>query len=354
MIQKRYYPPYQYRPPQKFIPRRDLFPDAVVPQEAVIPLDMEPSKPPTLVSSPQSHVQNSNNVPVNALSKKRYSGDRSPMISVKSGKKRAIPQETLLLVFAGLLLMGPKLKKLGLIGDPRSLDMLLSLGPYLNEKEQDAVYTAAGVLEAFHTINDVMSHTYHNRHKAMSMQVPSSPSARKIEAMKAIKPYIKPDTRQQLDRFVNLYETMNKLRSNITIYRNNRSLSGKDRLSTFESVNEVLKVIKPILPEEHRERADKAVQLFKMAEAISSAEKLSKGAPKDKSGKRYDRKETVNTVNKDNASDSEDQNEKIQKMMDSLSPMLNDEQKESINMIMKMAQLLSQSDSSEDNTHEEK
>lgn len=360
MIQKKYNSPNRYKPPQKFVPRRDLFPDAVIPAEAAIPLEQGYSKPSDLISTPRPSIQRNYdiqknyNMTGNVSSRKIPLTDYSPMTPVKSGNKRSNRPETLMLLFAGLLLLWPNLKKLGWIGDPKSLEMLLSIGPYLSGREQDAVYTAAGVLEAFQTINDVMNHSYHTQRKAAVMQVPSSPAARRIEAMKAIKPYIKPDSRQHLDRFVNLYDSMHKIRSNLAIYRNNRSLAGNEGMSSLESVNEILKVIKPILPKEYRERADKATQLFKMAEAISSAEKLNRETSRGKSNKRSDNKDSISIAKNNNSNGSEEQNEKIQKLMDSLTPMLNGEQKESMNMIMKMAQLLSQTDSSEETNHEEK
>ncbi|HHY83099.1 MAG TPA: hypothetical protein GX505_10550 [Clostridiales bacterium] len=349
MIQKRYnYPYYRKEPPQKFIPRRDLFPDAVVPMER------EYSRPAAWVNTPQHNIQAGKDIPFKVQSGRKPQPVYSPMTPVKSGKKRSFNPGTIMLLFAGWLFLWPRLKKLGWFNDPRSLDMLLSLGPYLDEKEQDVVYTAAGVLEAFHTINDVINHTYHNRHKAAVMQVPSDPVFRKIEAMKAIKPHIKPDSRKHLDQVVNLYESMHKMQKNIAIYRNNRTLAAGEKMSSIESVNEILKVIKPILPREQRERAEKAAQLLKMVEAVSTAEKLNREATNGKTNKRSDNNDSVNIAKSDNTAGSDEQNDKIQKMMDSLSPMLSDEQKESMQMIMKMAQLLSQTDSSDDTDNEGK
>jgi hypothetical protein len=204
-----------------------------------------------------------------------------------------------------------------------------------------------------------MNHTYQDRHRNTIQHVPSNPAARKLEAIKAVKPYIAQSSHKQLGKFIGAYDTIDQLNRNIEIYRNNRSLAGDRKASAIESIGEILNVVRPVLPREHREKADKAIQVLKMAEVVGTAEKLSRDGKKDKASTQ---KKTGDDVQeKTSAAPSEkpaeaaetaDRTDQIQKMMGSFAPMLNDEQKQSMDLIMKMAQMLTQpgSDAQEPNS----
>ena len=69
--------------------------------------------------------------------------------------------------------------------------------------------------------------------------------------------------------------------------------------------------------------------MIKMVEVMGNAEKAA-----------HDKNKRNEEIKKEAANN----NEQSEKIMDPLSPMLNEEQKESMNMIIKMAQLLSQPD----------
>ena len=96
-----------------------------------------------------------------------------------------------------------------------------------------------------------------------------------------------------------------------------------------------MKVIHPVLPKEQKVKANKAMQVLKMIEAMGAADKLSR------SEKKTNNENRVEKNNMQNETEHAMQNNQIDKIMDSFAPMLNEEQKESMDMIMKMAQLLS-------------
>jgi hypothetical protein len=217
----------------------------------------------------------------------------------------------------------------------------IEIGPYLDDPQQDALYTAAGVMETIQMVKDVMNHTYQNQQRATIMNVPPNPRVRKVEAIKAIRPYIPPDNRKQLNQVLNFYEGADKVHRNFKAFQNSQILKEGQKTSLLELVTDILNVIHPVLPQEQRDQAEKASQIIKMIEVMGAVNKGSKKERRQHAQKAEDEKSKAKKIKEENPSDSSEQ---INKIMDSFAPMLNDEQKESMNMIMKMAQLLSQPD----------
>ena len=373
MIQKKYSATWERKEPYKFIPRRDLFPDAVVPadwdppgptitgwkseaeQLPVVHVDRE-EKP---KSTSKDELKNKSdekpgekrrekpmekpkdktretpvkrakekpkvpertyNTPVHRLQNRRPVKPTStagyPAVSVKP-KRRTSP-EFLLLLAAGLLLLEPMttgIKVQETSGRPQTTEMLKSIGPYLEDRHQDVAYTAAGVLEIIHLAKGIMNHTYQNQYRITAKRVPSDPGARKAEALRAIKPYIEPMGRRHLDRALNVYEGADQLQKSLTTFAKNHKGGENKRIPPLALAADVLNVIHPILPKEQKDLADKAAQVLKMVEVMGTANKAKK------------------------VSQSE---EKEPNLMDSLTSMLGGDQKDSMNMIMKVAQLLAQ------------
>lgn len=100
-------------------------------------------------------------------------------------------------------------------------------------------------------------------------------------------------------------------------------------------------MIRPVLPQEQRDQADKATQIIKMIEVMGTVNKGSRKESKKYDLKSENEKPKAKVQVEENPAETSGQ---MEKLMDSFAPMLNDEQKESMNMIMKMAQLLSQSE----------
>lgn len=312
MIQKSN-PRWERKEPWKFVPRRDLFPDAEMPAKS--------DKNKHIIKSSKQGTQ---------IIKKGYLAEKSSVKPVKPWPKSLAAQpELLLLLFALIFLKSSSRTQLKVLDQPQSIQMLKSIGPYLDEREQNIVYTAAGIMEAAQLIRDIASHTYHHKNKAALLHVPSSPAARRIEALKAIKPYIAKENRKQLDRFLNFYEGVRKVQSNLSLYKDKKGISDEQGAAPLKKAGEFLELIHPVLPDEQRQRIDRVMQMIKMVEVMGNAEKAA-----------HDKNKRNEEIKKEAANN----NEQSEKIMDSLAPMLNEEQKESMNMIIKMAQLLSQPD----------
>ncbi|HHU48576.1 MAG TPA: hypothetical protein GXZ37_02515 [Clostridiales bacterium] len=345
MIQKKSNPRWERKEPWKFIPRRDLFPDAEIPTylEQTKP-QIQGKEPEKKHNNPVQRAGNHASAPTPLHREKVKKGvRRTPLpenralIPVKTkGRSTSIQPGFLILLFAGFLILSSRQKALEILDQPQSVQMLKSIGPYLNEKEQNIVYTAAGLMEAMQLIRDVANQNYHNQNQATLLNIPSNPVERKIGAMKAIKPYIHPEKRRQLDRVLNLYESAGKVQRNLVLYKNNRTLAGGKKVSPIESASDFLNVVRPVLSQEQREKADKAMQVMKMVEAMGTADKLSRNE------KKVQKKGSIDQKDKRDQANQLSQKDQTKAIMDSFASLLNDEQKESMNMIMKMSQLLSQ------------
>ena len=296
MIQKSYYSAHEKKPPQKFIPRRDLFPDAELPppnKTSTAKITSGKRSPDREQSgnaaarSQTAQMQQARVQPVHTdripVKKAQPLPLQQPLHPVNQKNLLSVNPTTLFLLLAGWFLLWPKLKKAqpkltsniqsafrNVLDNPKSIQMLRTLGPYLEDKEQDAVFTVAGIMEAAGTFRDVMKHTYQDRNRNTILHVPSDPTAKRIEIMKAVKPYIPRDSRKKLDQVIGVYDTVDQLNRNIEIYRNNLSLAGDKKAAPIESIGEILKVVRPVLPQEYREKADQAIQTLKVSQNMIS------------------------------------------------------------------------------------
>lgn len=366
MIQKKYPATWERKEPWRFIPRRDLFPDVESPlsseqenRTTELPLSQPKNIPERKSNTPVHQLQYSPSSTMDQRSQKPAQKAKKgpplpierPMTAVKT-KRRTTPG-FLLLLFGGFLLLeflesrteGTTI--LGGLREPQTVQMLKAIGPYLEDQQQDVLYTAAGVMETMHMVKDVMNHTYQNQQRATIMNVPSNPRVRKVEAVKAIRPYIPSDNRRQLNQVLNFYEGADKVHRNLKAFQNNRVLKEGQKTSPLDLATDILSVIRPVLPQEQRDQADKASQIIKMIEVMGAVNKGSRKENKQYALKSGDEKQRAKKLGEESPTDSSGQ---IEKIMDSFAPMLNDEQKESMNMIMQMAQLLSQPEQ-EDNSN---
>jgi hypothetical protein len=375
MIQKSYYSNYKKKTPYKFIPRRDLFPDVDLPPVSIT----SPAK--SLTNKTSSYKASGKIAEKHHTPQKKgagvhpvHTGNKAqsktaqplvmhqPLHPVRRQSSLSINPTTLFLLLAGWFLLWPAFKKsrpklaanlqstvANVLDNPNSTQMLLAIGPYLEDNEQDAVYTITGILEAANILRDVMNHSYHDRNRSMILSVPSSPAARRLELMKSIRPYIPQHNRKNIDAIIGIYDTVYKLNRNYKIYQNNRTLSEDKKVTPIDSIGEILNVVSPVLPQEHRAKAEKVMQVLKMAEIVGSTTNTTRKNDKNE----HATKAEMRTNKSDGSSEKQtNANEQIQKVMDSFLPMMNDEQKESMNMIMKMAQLLAQPDDSSDSDDE--
>ena len=351
MIQRINDSAYNRKSPQQFIPRRDLFPDAEPSLSGKSTEDKNPSvrKPANKENGKRSSASeqqarepsiHTNRIPVEENEPLPL---QQPLKPVKKQSRTFVPPTTFFLLLIGWLLIWPRMKKARLprtygmesmefafenpLDNPKNIEMLHAICPYLEEQQQDAVYTITGILDALSSIRSTLNHTYPQKIWNSAVNVPSDPDARKIELMKAIKPYVDPDNQRKLDQIMGTYHTVDQLNRNIRNYQNRQSIAGVQNTSPTESFGEILDIIRPILPQEFGDKADQLLQILKIAQTMESTKKESQ---KEEAGEE-------DTQNREKQKDAENT-----MMQAPPSTELTDKQNESMEMMVRMAQLLSQ------------
>ena len=344
MIQRINDSAYNRKSPQQFIPRRDLFPDAEPSlsgksTEDKKQSDRKPTKKESGKSSSTSAQQarepsiHTNRIPVEESEPLPL---QQPLQPVRKQSQTFIPPITFFLLLIGGFLLWPRVKKArtqwtydmesmesafkSLLDNPKSIEMLHAICPFLEEQQQDAVYPITGILDALSSIRSILSHTRPQKSWNSAVYVPSDPDAKKIELMKAMKPYVDPDNQRKLDQIIGTYNTVDQLNQNIRDYQNRHSMTSGQNTAPAESLGEILSIIRPILPQEFGEKAGQLMQILKIAQTMESANKETKKEEKEK-------EDTTNGKQQTDVPPS--------------APM-NDKQKESMEMMLRMAQLLAQ------------
>ncbi|HPT78341.1 MAG TPA: hypothetical protein PK830_04475 [Candidatus Atribacteria bacterium] len=295
--------------PGVFMIRRDLFPEEAHPQP-----DLQPvyggTAPVSQKAAPFDDKAGSNVQAAHRRAPKPYTQD--PVILI-------------LLIFGGLLFwprlrVGSKEAELDIqtsvsdaIDNPVSLKILHDICPYLDERERDVVFTITGIVEVLRTIQELLDHRYHMRQHSKVMAAPVDPVSRRIGIVKALQPYIPEVGKKTVDNMLKIYDTINELGRGIEKYR-----------SGGAAISDAAEIILPLLPDDYRRKAGRIIKAVKMAEAMTLADEADMAGREDEYKKQAEKAD------------------KVERMVEALKPMLSDEQKGSIELLMKMARLLSE------------
>lgn len=333
--------PLNKRPAYRFTPRKDLFP---APEP--IPAN-NPTKPVTEPSSSQ------NDAVLSRLQKTLR----------KTGGPALQPVNLLLILIVfkalsslfqpekktGIAMLGQSLG--GFMEHPNIMGLLNDISPYLNEREQDGVFTILGMMDAYNIIKGIRNRTYHQQKKAVvSSAAFKNPKTKKIGILNAVKPYLPKPDNEMLEKMVQIYEASDKVMQNIQIIRNNRNLSENQDQKGTENITEMLKAFKPIFPPEHQTKLDSISKVLTMAEVMNLMDM--KNTSSD-TGNNVKKPESYNKTGSTEGRDEDASQGKsgigsMGDTVESLKSVMNDDQKKALNMFMKMAELLAAPSESEE------
>lgn len=159
------------------------------------------------------------------------------------------------------------------IRSPETKEILSAVIPYLDDYEQQNVYTLLGLLEAVDTIYGVADGTYQDI-KIATTPVPfRSESERIIGILNAVKPYIAEPSQELVDTIVKAQTMSSKLARNMRVYKSKR-LSGESPLENLDTFYEILDILRPIIPEEKLEPIDRITTMAKLFEASPLKEQI--------------------------------------------------------------------------------
>ncbi|HZK35094.1 MAG TPA: hypothetical protein VFD33_07280 [Bacillota bacterium] len=318
-MKRKIYNPGNRKKPGTFIPRRDLFPDEN---------QTRPEK------GPSHNLKRDEPISVTAT--------REPINRRKSSKAATGSPSVIPLLFGGLqlfpLLSSDKASGMQVsiksalyhvVENPKTIKMLEDICPYLGDKEQEAIYTVIGIQELLTTARDLMNHNYQTNKKNKALSAPMDPAEKSIEMIRVLRPYVPEVSRDTIEDVIYIYDTSNKLNKNLRRYNNKRKLSKGKKISTIETLTDIVDLVMPLLPRQIQNEASKLINMLKMAETMDHSSKIAKNTR----GK-LDRPDKGK---KNTPSENSIQAEKIK---NALEPMLDQEQKGSLDLIMKMANLL--------------
>lgn len=234
------------------------------------------------------------------------------------------------------------------------LDILSSIYPYLDLEYQDGINFIFALAEVRTILNSLLKGTYHKFSRLDAGIQPSSYQERVIGIIRALQPYISLENQVLINRILDTFDNTKEL-----IYRLNRFKQQSLELqssskNSLEKVTELIDIIKMLLPSEQHQFLKQLSNILRMAETVELAQLLNSpennASPAETENKTTanDNKEAFENNKEDTiaSSDSNVETDKqpinLEAISNSFKSMLKPEQAKSLDLIMKMAQLLAQ------------
>lgn len=234
------------------------------------------------------------------------------------------------------------------------LDILSSIYPYLDLEYQDGINFIFALAEVRTILNSLFKGTYHKFSRLDAGIQPSSYQERLIGIIRALQPYISLENQVLINRILDTFDNTKEL-----IYRLNRFKQQSLELqssskNSLEKVMKLIDIIKMLLPSEQHQFLKQLSNILRMAETVELAQLLNSpennASPAETENKTTanDNKEAFENNKEDTiaSSDSNVETDKqpinLEAISNSFKSMLKPEQAKSLDLIMKMAQLLAQ------------
>lgn len=246
--------------------------------------------------------------------------------------------------------------------NPETINMLTAISPYLDVPEQEGIYTIVGILEALQILKGLREGSYQAQRMQQIPVLKLENENKSLGIIKALKDYLPETRRPTIDRAIQLSESIKKLSNNLKIYKNNLKIAEKRKPNLIEDLGEIMRVIKPIIPEEQQTKLEKFQKLIQVAQIMDLDEMLknrelnvSKNSPKNRYA--IEKEESMGgTTDQNKGSYRYPENEKTDiihpqykkgKTGDAHPATTDDEQTQSLEMLLKLIQLLRQPSSAE-------
>lgn len=248
------------------------------------------------------------------------------------------------------------------------VNMLSDVSPYLGLQEQEKIQTLIGMFEAANILSSIRNGSYQSPRILKSLSTPMDSQERKLGIIKALKPYLPPSNYEIIDKAIHTYNAIDRVSKNL-VHNSSQSTENAESQNIANKITELLEIIDPLVPNEQQQKFNQVKNLVKMYNAMEESQLWEKWtqqeaqqeAKKSKTQNPSDDEEIdsnkTNMMSKSNNDDSKTNNDKPtsnsreakKSVTDALKSVLNPEQIQTMEVMMKMAQLLSQkSDDKED------
>lgn len=238
------------------------------------------------------------------------------------------------------------------------LDILSSVYPYMDPEYQDGLNFVFGLFEIRTLLRSLFDGTYQTA-RLLKADRPTSYQDRVIGIIKAFQPYIPLENQTVINKIIDVNSTLERLVLRLKRFRQ-YDIDTQDFRSNLARVTEMIDILKVLIPVEQQQQINKISSILKIAEAVELAQ-LSNAPREDEStsivetntidngGSNLTTDEVQDKLVKDLEAPRDKPNDNVENLSNVLKTMLNPEQAKSVDMIVKMAQLLAKDSSGEKN-----
>ncbi|NLN41727.1 MAG: hypothetical protein GX160_07065 [Clostridiales bacterium] len=226
------------------------------------------------------------------------------------------------------------------------LDMLSSIYPYLDLEYQDGINFIFGLAEVKAILNSLLRGTYYKFSRLDTGIQPMSPQERVIGIIRSLQPYIPLENQAHINRILDTFSSAKELIYRLNKFKHQSLEVQNSNKNNLEKAMELIDIIKLLIPREQQHNISKISNILRMVETVELAQLL-KSPEEDAMPTTTENKIVANTEeNITSSSDPDIESDKkpmdLEAISHSLKSMMKPEQAKSLDLIMKMAQLLAQ------------
>ena len=224
------------------------------------------------------------------------------------------------------------------------LDILSSIYPYLDSEYQDGINFIFGLTEAKSLLESLLRGSYYKFSKSDTSMQTSGYQERAIGIIRSIQPYISVENQILLNRILNTIDSLEVLAYRLNRFKQRSLEVQNSNKNSLAKVIDLIDIIKILIPGERQQHFNQISNILKLMETIDLAQGIN-SSENDNSSITAENKITSNAdIDADTAPENYEEDNKainIDAISHSLKSVLKPEQAKSLDLIMKMAQLLS-------------
>lgn len=220
------------------------------------------------------------------------------------------------------------------------LDILSSMHPYLDSESQNSINIIFGVFETTDILRSLAQSTYQAPHILSSGDGPMDHRERALGIIKSIQPYISKDNQILIDKVIHTNDAVETLTKKLQQFRRQDVRVSESTEEGIARVAEIIDTIKLLVPPEQQQALNQINKILRIVDIMEVVQQLDGNK---KSGALPAPDNTTDETPGDLMSPDSQSEDKTERISNALKTMLNPEQAQSLDLIMKMAQVFTQS-----------
>lgn len=220
------------------------------------------------------------------------------------------------------------------------MNMLSDVCPYLGLQEQEKIQTFIGMLEAVNILNGIRTGSYQNPGFINTMSSTMDIQDRKLGIIKALKPYLPSENREIIDKTIHTYNAINKVSKNLT-HSAITAAGHVESQNATDKITKLIEIVDPLVSSEQQQKLNQIKSMIKMYNTVESMTQSLSSVKEPSSDK-------VNISSSNDNNSNNNDNDTTKNITNALKSVLNPEQAQAMEVMMKMAQLLTQKSDDKD------